>query len=156
MKAHLKSGFSMIVAAIAAVGCVAQPPLVTQCSPTLSGDRHAGPALVGHEYGPQTTPIPLNSVQFSDAATSRSLAVQNLFAKRTPGDTIAVSARFVSCADADLAVRVRTSFLTADESPAEPVSAWRTVYLHPHLTGSYAENSTSRDVANYLIEIMPE
>jgi len=156
MKPTSKFGLSMIAASIATAGCVAQPPLVTQCSSRMSGDRHAGAALVGHEYGPQATPIPLNSVQFSDDLTSRSLAVQNLFAKRTPGDTVAVSARFVSCANTDFAVRVRTSFLTADESPAEPTSAWRTVYLHPHLTGSYAESSTSRDVANYMIEIVPE
>jgi hypothetical protein len=155
MKAQLQSCL-LALATIGISACVTQPPLVTQCSATMSGDRRGGPALVGHEYGPQTTPIPLNSVQFADVSLSHRLAVQNLFAKRTPAETVAVSARFISCADTDLTIRVRTSFLAADESAAEAPSEWRTVFLHPHLTSAYAENSTSRDVANYLIEIMPE
>jgi hypothetical protein len=121
----------------------------------MKGDRTAGPALVGHEYGPQTTPIPLNSVQFSNMDAAKSLAVQHLFAARTPGNTISVTARFISCSDANFAVRVRTSFMDVNQAPTEPASAWQTVFLQPHLIATYTENSTSRSVANYLIEIMP-
>jgi hypothetical protein len=141
---------------ICLAGCVSQPPLVTQCRWPLKGDRTAGPALVGHEYGPQTTPIPLNSVQFSTQAAANSLAVQNLYAARTPGNTTSVTARFISCSNANLAIRVRTSFMDRNQAPTEPASAWQTVILQPHLTATYAENSTSRNVANYLIEITQE
>jgi hypothetical protein len=154
----MKSGFVFTVAAamLGLTGCVSQPPLVTQCRWPMKGDRTGGPALVGHEYGPQTTPIPLNSVQFSDRSAANSLAVQNLYAARTPANTTSVTARLISCSDSSLAVRVRTSFMDADQAPTEPASAWQTVILQPHLTATYAENSTSRNVANYLIEIIQE
>jgi hypothetical protein len=148
--------YAAIGAVLALTGCVTQPPLVTQCKWPMKGDRTAGPALVGHEYGPQTTPIPLNSVQFASVDAAKSLAVQNLFAARTAGNTTSVTARFISCSDVTLAVRVRTSFMDTNQAPTEPASAWQTVFLQPHLIATYAENSTSRNVANYLIEIMQE
>lgn len=135
-------------------GCVGKMPLVTECGLMVHGGR-AGPALVGVEYGRQFTPIPLNSVQFSDWSAVRSLAVQRLFASRTPTSTVQVTARFVSCLDQPTALLVRTSFLDESQAPSEPTSAWKTVLLEPRLTSVYSETSTSTDVANYLIEIMP-
>jgi hypothetical protein len=137
-------------------GCAVQghPPLVVQCSAPAKGDR-SGPALVGQEYGTQATPIPLNSVQFSNWDTVKELSVQRLFAARTSSNTVQVTARFISCADTVLAIRVRTSFLDANQAPTEPASAWQTVFLQPRLTTVYAEKSTSQSVANYLIEIAP-
>jgi hypothetical protein len=153
----MKPALAIVIAAVLALtGCVTQPPLVTQCKWPMKGNRTQGPALVGHEYGPQTTPIPLNSVQFSNINAAQSLAVQNLYAARTAADTTSVTARLISCSDTGLAVRVRTSFMDANQAPAEPTSAWQTVFLQPHLTATYAENSTSRNVENYLIEIMQE
>jgi hypothetical protein len=154
----MKVGFLLAapLTLIGLVGCVTQPPLVTECRRPMKGDRTVGPALVGHEYGPQTTPIPLDSVQFSSQATANSLAVQNLYAAHTPGNTTSVTARLISCADASFTVRVRTSFMDDNQAPTEPASAWQTVSLQPHLTATYAENSTSQNVANYLIEIMRE
>lgn len=147
----------LTVLATGMAGCATpQPPLVTECKWPMKGDRSHGPALVGQEYGPQTSPIPLNSVQFSSVSASRSLAVQQLFAHRTPTQTTSVTARFISCSDSPFAVRVRTSFLDGSAAPTEPASAWQTVFLRPHLTATYAESSTSRNVANYLIEIMQE
>jgi|ERR1700683_724937 len=138
------------------VGCAVQghPPLVVQCSAPAKGNR-SGSALVGQEYGTQTTPIPLNSVQFSNWDTVKILSVQRLYASRTPSSTVQVTARFVSCADTALVIKVRTSFLDANEAPTEPTSAWQTVFLQPRLTAVYAEKSTSKSVANYLIEIAP-
>lgn len=154
----MKSVFIHVVASamLGLTGCVTQPPLVTQCKWPMKGDRTGGPALVGHEYGPQTTPIPLNSVQFSNMDAAKILAVQNLYAARTPTNTTSVIARLISCSDSSFAVRVRTSFMDANQAPTEPASAWQTVVLQPHLTTTYAENSTSRNVANYLIEIIRE
>jgi hypothetical protein len=137
-------------------GCVTNPaPPVVQCKFPMKGAR-PGAALVSQEYGPQMTPIPLNSVQFSDWSIARSLAVQHLFASRTPTDTVQVVARLVSCVDRELTVKVRTSFLDANQAPVEGTSAWQTVYLTPRLTATYSERSTSKGVASYLIEVTPQ
>lgn len=145
---------SSIAAAAILVGCASKPPLVSKCLKQGHVGR-PGPALVGLKYGTQATPIPLDSVQFSGWRTERSVSVQALYATRTPTNTAVVIARFVSCADAPISIRVRTSFLDADQAPAEPASAWQTVYLEPHLTATYTEKSVSAKASDYLIEIMP-
>jgi hypothetical protein len=137
------------------MGCAMQhPPLVVECSGPEKGNR-GGPALVGQEYGMQATPIPLNSVQFSNWTTVKDLSVQRLYASRTASNTVQVTARFVSCADTAVVIKVRTSFLDVNQAPTEPVSGWQTIFLQPRLTAVYAEQSTSKSVANYLIEIAP-
>jgi hypothetical protein len=136
-------------------GCASKPPLVAECK----GQGHAGrsgPALVGLEYGTQSTPIPLDSVQFSQWSAEKSVSVQQIVAARTPTNTVEVTARFISCSNGPLAIRVRTAFLEASQSPAEAASAWQTVYLQPHLTATYSERSISTKVRNYMLEIMPE
>lgn len=145
---------SLIVTAALLAGCAAKPPLVTECKRQGHAGR-PGPALVGLEYGTQSTPIPLDSVQFSDWGAERTVSVQDLYASRNATNTVAVTARFVSCSGVPTSIRVRTSFLGANQAPAEPASAWQTVYLEPHLTATYTENSVSTGVSDYLIEIMP-
>jgi hypothetical protein len=138
-------------------GCAAQAPLVARCTgqaPRVIGGAAGGaPALVGVEYGTRATAIPLNSVQFSSWAAERSVSVEQLAASRASTNTVAVTARFLSCSDRDAAIRVRTSFFDAHQLATEPASAWQTVYLHPHLTAAYSEQSISTAVTNYLIEI---
>jgi hypothetical protein len=151
------AGLSLIFAlygSLVACAVPGHPPLVVQCSGPEKGNR-GGPALVGQEYGMQATPIPLNSVQFSNWTTVKNFSVQRLYASRTASNTVQVTVRFVSCADNPLAIKVRTSFLDANQAPTEPMSAWQTVFLQPRLTTVYEEKSTSRSVANYLIEIAP-
>lgn len=144
---YLLAGVTLLLAA-----CAARPPLVAQCT----GQSHRarpGPALVGLKYGTQATPIPLDSVQFSNWAAERAVSVQSLFAHRTPTNTVEVVARFVSCSDRPMTLRVRTSFFNASHAPTEPVSAWKTVYLEPHLLSTYTERSMSTNVSDYLIEV---
>jgi hypothetical protein len=142
-------------------GCAQQPPApyvpgspppVAQCVTPIDGNR-PGPALVGQQYGMQMSPLPLNSVQFDGYGTAQSLAIQRIFASRTPTGTVQLTARLVSCLDYPSTVRIRAAFLRADESPAEPVSAWREVHLSPRATATYTEYSTAQDVADFLIEI---
>jgi hypothetical protein len=128
------------------------PPVVASCETPTGGDR-LGPALVGQPYGMAMTPLPLNSVQFGSDAASRSVAVQSLYAARTQTSTVEVSARFLSCQDKAATVLVRTSFLRANSAPAEPPSAWKSLYLEPRATAVYSELSTSIDAAHYLIEV---
>jgi len=54
---------------------------------------------VGHEYGPQTTPIPLNSVQSSNADAAKSLAVQNLLRGADFGKYYIRDRALISCSN---------------------------------------------------------
>jgi hypothetical protein len=144
-----------VVASLASLAGCASPektPIVVQCTTPVAPDR-AGPALVGQAYGMAMTALPLNSVQFSAGDVARSLAVQNLYASRTLTNTVEISARFVSCLDSPSTILVRTSFLRANSAPAEPASAWKSVYLQPRGTAVYSESSVSLDAASYLIEV---
>jgi hypothetical protein len=157
MNSAAPNGGTLVIAlAMLLGGCALhrQPPPVVECNMTMQGDRSRIPALVGQEYGVQASPIPVNSVQFSKWDTAYSLAVQRLFAARTATNTVAVTARFISCSDVPFAIRVRTSFLDANQAPTEAASAWQTVYLQPRLTATYQERSVSPRAALYLIEVM--
>jgi hypothetical protein len=149
----MRSALLLIAAALASA-CAApgDPPLVVECRAAESGNR-TGPALVGTPYGQQHSPIPLDSVQFDSHSTAARVAVQSLYATRTPTDTVEVGARLVHCGDQAGSVRVRTSFLREDKAPAEPTSAWRTVYLQPRAIAHYQERSTSSAASRYVIEI---
>jgi len=135
-------------------GCTAKPPLVSQCTGQSRMGR-TGPALVGLEYGTQSSPIPLDSVQFSNWSAERAVSLQRLTAARTATNTVEVTARFVSCANQSISFRVRTSFLDSNQAPTEPASAWQTVFVQPHLTATYSERSLSTQVSHYLLEITP-
>jgi hypothetical protein len=150
----LVRGCVLSLTMLAATACATKAPLVSQCKmPWRGGDRAGMPALVGLEYGERSTPIPLNSVQFASWDATKLLSIQRLAAQRTPTNTVEVAARFVSCSEVSQTVRVRTSFLDANQAATEPPSAWQTVYLAPHLTANYSERSISPNVQNYLIEI---
>lgn len=142
---------------IGLAGCAsgpASPPLVVECTtPPWPGGVRAGAALVGQHYGLQHSPLPLNSLQFNSQITASQIAIQGMYAARTPTDTVEVTLRMVSCIDAPQMVRLRTSFLRDNQAPAEGVSAWREVWVPARATANYAEMSTSRDAASYLIEI---
>jgi hypothetical protein len=144
----------LMVLLVSIVGCVARQPLVVECGSSIKEKHSAGAALVGQEYGVQSTPIPLNSVQFADWGTAKQLAVQHLFASRTPADTVQLTARFISCSDEPVALKVRAAFLDSNQMPTEPTSAWQTVFLPPRLTAVYAERSTAKNVSSYLVEVM--
>lgn len=144
----------LLATAVAMHGCATpeRTPLVVQCTTPVAPDR-AGPALVGQPYGLTMTPLPLNSVQFGSTDSARSLAVQALYAERTATGTVVINARLVSCLDSASSVRLRTSFMRENTSPAEQASAWKTVWLEPRATAVYTEFSTSTDAVSYLIEI---
>ena len=155
MRARLAIGPAAVACAFAVAGCTTpspSPPVVAECVIQNSHSR-PGPALVGQTYGMAMTPLPLNSVQFGSAEVARSLAVQNLYAERSPLDLVQISARLLSCSDVPFSVRVRTSFLRGSTAPAEEPSAWKVVHLEPRATALYIESSTSRDPTSYLIEI---
>ena len=119
--------------------------------------RHApvpeGPALVAN-VARSMRPIPLDAVQFTDKKLTRQMVVESLFSRPTDSGTTEVVARFVNCTSETLAVRVRVSFLDADQAPTEPTSTWRTQFIPARGTGVYSERSiAARGVTNYLIEL---
>lgn len=65
-----------------------------------------------------------------------------------------VTARFVSCSDAPLVLRVRTSFMDSNQFPTEPTSAWQPVHIQPRTIAHYSESSIATNVGYYLIEVM--
>jgi hypothetical protein len=151
MKAKLVVASMVLVTAGCAVNV---PDAVVECSVPRSRPAPKGPALVGHEYGMKMSPIPLDAVQFTEQRIANTVAVQALYASRTPTETVQVTARFVNCTEQPIAVRARTSFLRASQAPSEPISAWQTVYLSPKATGIYTESSIGRgEVMNYLVEL---
>lgn len=115
-----------------------------------------GPALVSQNYGPNMTPVPLNSVMFSHQQLAERVVVQGLFTERAEGGAVRVTARFVNCTDAPEMVRARISFLTKSTAPAEAPSGWKPVPLGPRGLGLYSEVSISTDTVNsYVIELAP-
>lgn len=98
-------------------------------------------------------PIPLESLQIIDKKLSRKIVAQGIEARRTETDTVEVVARVVNCGKDPLQLQLRTTFLTATQSPSEPTSSWQRIFLAPKSTGVYSEKSISRDVAHYLIEV---
>lgn len=141
------------LAVVALAGCETKPKSVmVECS-TPTDKARTGPALVGVQYGMQISPIPINSVLWGDAKAASTVALQSLFAGRTATDTVQVTARFVNCSDESVQLRARTSFMDANQAPAEQPTIWKPVFLAPRATGIYTEMSIRTNVANYLIEI---
>ena len=99
------------------------------------------------------SPIPLESVQVIDKKLSRMIVAQGVEAQRTETDTVEVVARIVNCGKDPLQLQLRTTFLSAGQSPTEPTSSWQRIHLAPKSTGVYTEKSMSRTVAHYLIEV---
>lgn len=128
------------------------PSLVVECKSPVDVAR-SGPALVGQEYGMRMSQLPLDAVQFTDTGVAKSIAIQTVRAMRTQTDTVQVVARFVNCQDKPVPIRARTSFMDTTSLPTEPISAWRPIIVPPRATALYQENSTSTNVANYLIEV---
>lgn len=145
---------AMVVALAACFPVNGPTPVVARCTPPMMGtDARTGPALVGQHYGMQMSPLPLNSVQFDSSDTAQAMAVQQLYAERTPTNSVRVTARLVSCGDRPRAVRMRTTFLRQTQATAEAPTAWKTVHLTARGLAHYEELSVSPDAHFYLIEI---
>ncbi|MFC3814968.1 hypothetical protein [Lysobacter sp. GCM10012299] len=114
-----------------------------------------GPALTSMAYG-SVADIPADAVLMSDAGLYHSVIVQQLSTQNTQGGTVQVNARLANCTGAGMTVRARTAFLDQAMAPAEPVSAWRTVFLPAGGMAVYQESSFSTaKVAHYYIELAP-
>lgn len=99
------------------------------------------------------TAVPIDSVQLIDKSLRKTIQVQSVVARRTETDTVEVVARLINCSAAPLQIQARVSFLTEVQSPSEPTSTWRSVFLDPKAFGVYSEKSMSVEAASYLIEV---
>ena len=114
-----------------------------------------GPALTSVAYG-AVKDIPADAVLMSDSALFHSVMVQHLNTQNTAGGTVQVTARLANCTGAGMSVRARTAVLDQGMAPAEPVSAWRTVFLPAGGMAVYQESSFSTGkAAHYYIELAP-
>lgn len=134
--------------------CTSGRQMVVQCRTPWALAEVTGPALVAREYG-VISPIPLNSVQFTDSRLKSMLAVQSLQGLRTPTQTVLVQARLVNCGDTPLQVGLRTSFMDGRQAPTEPISAWQTLWLPPRALAIYEERSVAVGATAYLVELRP-
>jgi len=146
-----------LIALLAASDAAYAENRVLKCH--VGSARHAplpdGPALTAN-VAKSMTPIPLDAAQFTDKKLAKSMVVEGLFSRITDSGSSEVTARFVNCTKNTLAIRVRTSFMDAQQFPTEPSSAWRTVFIPALGTGLYSEKSIApKGVANFLIELAP-
>jgi len=110
-------------------------------------------ALVPVQPGTMT-PIPLNSVSFSDSFTAETVLVQYTGAQRTPSGTVEVTTRMVNCTDYPLVIEGRTNFFDEGQRPGESVSGWQKVHLPPRSVGHYSEMSIdTKRLQTYLTEL---
>lgn len=125
---------------------------VVECGFPSQAAPPPGSALVATQYG-AISPIPLDAVQFTDRALTRQVAAQSLHARRSPTNTVEVSARFINCTDAPLVMGARTNFMDGTERAVEQASAWKNVVMQPRAMGDYNESSMSAQAEHYVIEL---
>lgn len=125
---------------------------VVECGFPSQAAPPPGTALVATQYG-AISPIPLDAVQFTDRTLSRQVAAQSLNARRSPTNTVEVSARFINCTDAPLVLGARTNFMDGTERAVEQASAWKNVVMQPRAMGDYSESSMSAQAEHYVIEL---
>lgn len=115
------------------------------------------PALIAETIAPLRkgafTAVPLDTVQLIDKSLRKTIQVQSVVARRTETDTVEVVARLINCSAEPVQIQARVSFLTQVQSPSEPTSSWRSVFLEPKAFGVYSEKSMSVEAASYLIEV---
>jgi len=127
-------------------------PLKCDIAEARSAAPTGGPALVANVPGAMT-PIDLDAVLMDDKGVWKKVVVEGLYARRTPTNTVSVSARLVNCSKQPITIQARSSFLDAAQGPAEPASVWKVIHISPRSIGTYQESSLSTGVANYLIEL---
>ena len=148
-----------VLAALVLAGCsstpAARPQAMLKCDykALKASALVGGPALTSTAYG-SVKDIPADAVLISDSGLYNSVIVQQLATQNTAGGTVQVNARLANCTGAPMSVRARTAFLDAGMAPAEPVSAWRTVFLPAGGMAVYQESSFSTGkAAHYYIEL---
>ncbi|MBM3394304.1 MAG: hypothetical protein FJY37_06665 [Betaproteobacteria bacterium] len=139
---------------IVMMGCASKDPMVARRDVEDLHTRTSGPALIGQEYGPKVSRIPIDAVLYTDRDLTHRVALQALSGTRNNASTVSVDARFFNCTSQAVQLGVRTSFMDKSQRPTEPASAWQTVYVPAHATAQYSEVSVGREeVAHYLVEI---
>lgn len=143
-----------LLALLAALGGCAnevRKPVV-ECSFPSQAPPPPGSALVANQYG-SISPIPLDAVQYTDRELTRQVAAQSLHARRSPTNTVEISARFINCTDAPLVLGARTNFMDGAERAVEAPSAWKNVVMQPRAMGDYQESSLTTQVEHYVVEL---
>jgi hypothetical protein len=144
---------SVVLAAAVPAGALAsdRTDVMPRCDMTTveAGQKLSAPP--GEK--PPVIASPPNSISITDAAITRKLFAAEPVAKRTPTGTMKVVARFFNCTNYPLQIDARTQFLDGDQQPAEPVSAWKRVFLPPRANTYYEESSIAVEAQSFQIDI---
>lgn len=98
--------------------------------------------------------MPLNSVSITDHKIINKVYVRSVNARRTPSGTVELYAQVINCTDHPLQAEARTQFYDAGQAPAEPVSAWKRLYLPPRTSNTYRELSLgTTNIHAYMVEM---
>jgi hypothetical protein len=156
MSMRASAFLALASSALAITGCqhyAIAPTVGCDFTPMLTAQREPGPVIVAPVPGTMTE-VPLNSVSFTDRSITNKVLVQSTGARRTPTNTVEVMVRVVNCTDFPLQIEARTNFLTPEQAPAEPVSAWQRVFLAARSLNTYQEKSISTSqVGSFLVEM---
>jgi hypothetical protein len=100
------------------------------------------------------TPIPLDQIQILDPQLVPYVMIQSAGSTRTATQTLHVMARMVNCTNEPMQLEARTHFISASGGSAEPISAWKRIYVPQRALGVYEEYSVSTVLADkFLIEM---
>jgi len=100
------------------------------------------------------TPIPLDQIQILDPSLVPYVMIQSAGSARTATQTMHVVARMVNCTNEPMQLEARTHFIAPSGASAEPVSAWKRIYVPQRGLGVYEEYSMGTIMADrFLIEL---
>lgn len=154
----LKAGLLSAAMLVAVAGCATKQDLplrTTACNPAALGSGVVGAnGVLAAQVPGSFSPIPLDQVQILDANLAQRLMVQAALAGRSPTQTMHVQARVVNCTSTPMQIEGRTHFISLSGATAEPISAWKRIYIPATGLGVYEENSlTTTQADRYLIEL---
>ncbi|KAF0137570.1 MAG: hypothetical protein FD153_1648 [Rhodospirillaceae bacterium] len=94
------------------------------------------PATVPGQVSPLQE-MPLNLVTITDHNIINKIYIRSVNARRTPSGTAEVYAQVINCTDSPLQTEARIQFYDANQTPSEPVSAWKRLHLPPRSSNTY-------------------
>ncbi|MEO5373316.1 MAG: hypothetical protein H7840_03435 [Alphaproteobacteria bacterium] len=146
-----------ITIAGAAIGCTSMEPAPVCDMTAIERQRQlvAAPSVIPGESSP-VIEMPLNSVSITDFTITNKVYVRSINARRTATGTVELWSQIINCTDYPLRAELRTQFYDKSQAPAEPVSAWKRIFLDPRSSSTYRESSLGSDTARYYMVEMRE
>jgi len=124
--------------------------LVFGCSRTIINEGTNPPVDVPG----QNTGVRWNSASIVDDNIADKIAVEKIFSKRSPTETLEVNVVMMNRTDFDQEVECRTQFFDLTKIPCESPSAWQRIFLPANSVETYTEFSIkTSEVRFFYVEI---